>query len=172
MKSIRRTLLLNVLLLLVVTLGVVTYVVYSLAVDALRDKQRAARELVEVRYNDQRDEDLRNRAELLARDVQQNFQVEKAWFRWVGAEAAAVLSPVNSYGQMPTLVAMSQVIYHPITYTQNAQFATELILHEEDIYKEGADASAHEFIQMTADWGASWTSRSLAGQTLPIDTAA
>jgi signal transduction histidine kinase len=173
MKSIRRTLLLNVLLLLVVTLGVVTYVVYSLAVDALREKQRAARELVEVRYNDQRDEDLRNRAELLARDVQQNFQVEKAWFRWMGAEAAAVLSPVNQYAQMPTLVALAQVVpFHPITYTQNAQFATELVLHEEDIYKEDSDASPHEFIQMTADWGASWTSRSLAGQTLPIDTAA
>src|SRR5438270_815155 len=95
MKSIRRTLLLNVLLLLVATLGVVTYVVYYTTVEALREKQRAARELVEVRYNDQRDEELRNRADLLARDVQQNFSVEKWFLRWAGAEAGGLMAPIT-----------------------------------------------------------------------------
>lgn len=173
MKSIRRTLLLNVLLLLVATLGVATYVVYRTAAGALREKERTARELVEVRYEDQRDEDLRNRAELLARDVQQNFQVEKWRQKWVGAEVAAVLSPLTPYGQGPLLIALSQtVVPHPITFWQNTRFATELTLHEEDIYKEGSDAAAHEFIQMTAEWGATWTSHSLAGQTLPSDLTA
>ena len=45
MKSIRRTLVLNVLVLLVVTLGVVTYVVYHTAAGALRERQQAATEL-------------------------------------------------------------------------------------------------------------------------------
>jgi two-component system, OmpR family, heavy metal sensor histidine kinase CusS len=171
MKSIRRTLLLTVLLFLVVTLGVVSLVVYHTAAGALRDKQRSARELVEVRYEDQRDEDLRNRAELLARDVQQNFEVEKWRQKWIGAEAAAVISPLTPYGHGPWLIAMAQVIPHPITFWQNTRFATELTLHEEDIYKEGSDASIHEFIQMTAEWGATWSSHSLAGQSLPIDPA-
>ena len=171
MKSIRRTLLLNVLLLLVVTLGVVTYVVYRTAAGALREKQQADRELVVVRFNDQRDEELRNRAESLAREVQQNFQVEKVWFRWLGAEAAAVVSPVTPYGQVPLLIALSQTIPHQITFWQNGRFATELTLNEDEIYKEGSTAAGHEFIQLTADWGATWTSRSLAGHPLPFDTS-
>ena len=60
MKSIRRTLLLNVLLLLVVTLGVVTYVVYYTAAGAIRERQQAASELATcLRYDDRRDEALR-----------------------------------------------------------------------------------------------------------------
>src|SRR5687767_8201917 len=98
MRSIRRTLLLSVLGVLVVTLGVVSVVVYRLAADSHREKQQADRRLVEARYNDQLDEDLRNRAELLARDVQQNFAVDRVFMRWLGAEAAAVASPVTPYG--------------------------------------------------------------------------
>ena len=172
MKSIRRTLLLNILLLLVVTLGVVTYVVYSTAVDALREKEHAAQELVEVRYNDQLDEELRNRADHLARDVQQNFQVEKMWLRWLGAEAAAVASPVNQYGQVPLLIALSQSVHHPITYWQNGRFATELTLNEDEIYRHNPEAGGHEFIQMVADWGASWSSKSLSGLNVHLDVAA
>jgi two-component system, OmpR family, heavy metal sensor histidine kinase CusS len=172
MKSIRRTLLLNVVLLLVVTLGVVSYVVYYTAVGALREKQRAARELVEVKYEDQRDEDLRNRAELLARDVQQNFQWDKWRTRWLAAEAAAVVSPLTPYGQAPWLVAMSQTIPNPITFWQNNRFAAELTLHEEDIYRDVSDSSPYEFIQMAAEWGATWSSRSVAAVPLGFDVAA
>lgn len=172
MKSIRRTLLLNVLALLVVTLGVVTYVVYHTAGGALREKQRASRELVEVRFNDQRDEELRNRAELLARDVQQNFQFDKAWIRWMGGEAGAVVSPLTPHAEVPLLIALSQAIPHQITFWQNSRFATELTLHEEDIYKEESDAPAHEYIHVVADWGSSWSSKSFAAQPIPFDASA
>lgn len=171
MVSIRRTLLLNVLLLLVVTLGLVTYVVYYTAVGAIREKQQTARELVNLRYDDQRDEELRNRADLLARDVQQNFQADKMWHKAVGAEAATVVSPLTPYAQLPLLVALSQGVRHPIGWWQNARFATELILHEDDIYRDNPRSSPYEFIQLTADWGGSWTSKSLNGQTLPFDPA-
>ena len=172
MKSIRRTLLLNVLLLLVATLGVVTYVVYSLAVDALREKQRAARELVEVRYSDQLDKDLWNRAELLTRDVQQNFQVEKNWARWMGAEAAAIIAPVTPTGPGQMAIALAQTAPGPITYWQNTRFATELTLHEDEVYRDEPEVAAHEFIQMSTEWGATWKSRSLEGHALPFDLGA
>jgi signal transduction histidine kinase len=169
MKSIRRTLLLNVLVLLVATLGVVTYVVYYTTVEALREKQRAARELVEVRYSDQRDEELRNRADNLARDVQQNFSVEKWWLRWAGAEVNAILSPVGRSNPLTTDIALFHTFPGPITAWQNNRFATELTLQEDEIYRDGPDASGRELIQMATDWGASWSSRSAAGVGLPAD---
>src|SRR5262245_41982714 len=93
MKSIRRTLLITVLCVLVITLGVVSVVVYRLSVSSLQDKERVAKELVEQRYNDLQDEELRNRADILARDVQRNFQWEKWGLWWQLAEIAAFSSP-------------------------------------------------------------------------------
>jgi signal transduction histidine kinase len=169
MKSIRGTLLLNVLALLVVTLAVVTYVVYRTTADALREKQRAARELVQVRYDDQRDEELRNRADLLARDVQQNFSIEKWYLRWAGAEVNAVLTPATRMYWGPMDVALFHAIPGPIAAWQNNRFATELTLQEDEIYRDSPDDAAREFIQMATEWGASWASRSAVGLPLQLD---
>src|SRR5205807_7544349 len=106
MKSIRRTVLFSVLCVLVITLGVVSIVVYRLAVSSLQEKERAARMLVEARYNDWQDQELRNRAELLARDVQQNFQTEKWWQRWEIAAANEFFSPLMVNGHVPLTVAL------------------------------------------------------------------
>src|SRR5206468_2764017 len=91
MKSIRRTLLFNMLLLLVVTLGVVSFFVYRTAEGALRQRQRTARELVEVRYADRQDEQLRNRADELAGEVQSNFNRDEFRKQWIASEVSALL---------------------------------------------------------------------------------
>src|SRR5262249_17203421 len=137
MKSIRRTLLLTVLSVLVIALGVVSVVVYRLSVSTLREKERAAKDLVEQRYNDLQDEELRNRADILARDVQQNFQGDKWWLRWQAAEAASVLSPfpaLGPSGQAPLLISLSTWLPSTITSGLNTRYATELTLMEDETY--------------------------------------
>src|SRR5262245_16042252 len=106
MKSIRRTLLITVLSVLVITLGVVSVVVYRLSVSSLRAKEHAAKDLGEQRHNDVQDEELRNRADILARDVQQNFQWEKWGLRWQLAEIAAFSSPTTPLTPVPLLIAV------------------------------------------------------------------
>src|SRR2546423_1181335 len=100
MKSIRRTLLLNVLLLLVVTLGVVSYVVYHTAAGAMRARQKVSTELAHVRYQDRVDEALRARANKLAFEVQSNFNHTNHRNLWVAAEVASIMPSFS--GGMPT----------------------------------------------------------------------
>jgi two-component system, OmpR family, heavy metal sensor histidine kinase CusS len=176
MKSIRRTLLLNVLLLLIVTLGVVTYVVYRTAVDALREREQAATELAHVRYQDRVDEALRARADRLAFEVQSNFNHTNHRNQWIAAELAALAPPISGFGApaplVPEFIRAGTVVW-PYGFELSARLANELKLNEEEIYQnpERSEAAAHEYIQIRNDSGAVWTSRSLTGQTLPIDTA-
>jgi two-component system, OmpR family, heavy metal sensor histidine kinase CusS len=168
MKSIRRTLLFGVLAVLVVTLGVVSLVVYRLAVDTLREKQHAARDLIEVRHNEVQDGELRNRAENLARDVQQNFVSEKFWLLWRAAEAGVVFSAA-----MPSHVSLVVPAYtataSPGTLGIYTRAATELTLNLDDTYHN----SDFEFVEVAADWspGAVWKSKSMSGHSLPMDLA-
>src|SRR5262245_51165319 len=168
MKSIRRTLLITVLCVLVITLGVVSVVVYRLSVSSLREKERAAKDLVEQRYNDLQDEELRNRADILARDVQQNFQGDKWWYRWqmaaIGGDALVAPGPS---GQSPTLATLDTWLNSPISWGMNTRYATALTLIEDETYHD----TEFEFVQMNADWGAAWKSRSLGSDTLAIDTS-
>lgn len=176
MRSIRRTLLLNVLLLLVVTLGVVTYVVYRTAAGALRERQQAATELAHVRYQDRLDEALRARADKLAFEVQSNFNHTNHRNQWVAAELAALAPPVSlGFPSLPIPAATRAAAMHwPYGFELSARLASEVRLNEEDVYQRPNEAAvaAHEFVQITNDTGAVWTSRSLSGQMLPVDTAA
>jgi len=178
MKSIRRTLLLNVLALLVVTLGDVTYVVYHTAAGALRERQQAADELAHVRYQDRVDEALRARADRLAFEVQANFNHTNHRNQWIAAELAALAPPAAAgfpavFG--PTMTRYSSV-HGPYGFELSARLANELKLNEDEIYQKPreVDAAAHEYVQITNDRGTAWRSRSLttAGQTLPVDPAA
>jgi signal transduction histidine kinase len=179
MKSIRRTLLLNVLALLVVTLGVVSYVVYRTAAGALRERQQAAAELAHVRYQDRVDEALRARADKLAFEVQSNFNHTSHRNQWIAAELAALAPPITGFGApaplVPEFIRGGSVVW-PYGFELSARLANELRLNEEEIYQgpERAEAAGHEYIQITNDGGAAWRSRSLvgAGQTLPVDPAA
>src|SRR5262245_25013696 len=176
MKSIRRTLLLNVLLLLVVTLGVVTYVVYRTAASALRERQQAAAELAHVRYQDRVDEALRARADRLAFEVQSNFNHTNHRNQWIAAELAALTPPLaHGFPSVlgPTTTRFATVQW-PYGLDLSARLTVELKLNEEEIYQrpEKTGAAAHEYVQLSNDRGAAWASRSLSGQTLPVDPSA
>jgi two-component system, OmpR family, heavy metal sensor histidine kinase CusS len=174
MKSIRRTLLLNVLLLLIVTLGVVTYVVYYTAAGALRERQQAAAELAHVRYDDRRDEALRARADKLASEVQSNWNSTNFRNQWVASEVAALTAPMapgNPAALIPRAAIMGATTFgraSQVAFEVHARLATELKLNEDELYQK-PEAAAHEFVQVTSDGGAMWTSRSLSGEALPQD---
>jgi signal transduction histidine kinase len=169
MRSIRRTLLLNVLLLLVVTLGVVSYFVYHTAEGALRQRQRTARELVQVRYADRQDEALRARAEELAGEVQSNWNRDEFRRQWIASEISALLSaPTANGSQVPVAIRAVTSSSGPVGFELNARLSTELRLNEEDLYRDSQGGN-NEYLQVMSDHGTSWTSRSLSGHLLAPD---
>lgn len=166
--SIRRTLITNVVILLAVTLSLVTWLVYRTSSDALRDKQRATRELVEVRYIDQRDEQLRNRAEQLARDVQQNFDSDKFHVHSMVHQVSAIALPMHHFGlaRFAVLTSIPARYPSPTSFWQSVRAATELRLIDDETDRPDF---AHELVQTTADSGTTWVSKSLAGSAMPFE---
>ncbi|MSR52194.1 MAG: HAMP domain-containing histidine kinase [Gemmataceae bacterium] len=159
MKSLRRTLLLNVLALLVVSLGLVSFFVYRTAEGALRERQRTARELVEVRYGDRRDEALRNRADELAGEVQSNWNRDKAREIWLSSQLFALSAPITPIGHPPLNGAAA--------FELSVRLSTELKLDENYLYRD-SNAPGYEFVE-TTDLGTHWRSRSLASHVLRMD---
>src|SRR5215213_8098513 len=158
MRSIRRTLLLNVLLLLAVTLGVVGYVVYRTAEGAVRERQRSAREVAELRYADRRDEALRNRADKLASEVQSNWNQDTFRNQWLASGASALAAPLSPSGQIPLAVSVAtSSTSSPVAWQLNIRLSTELRLSDDEVYRE----SPHEFVQVTTEGGSSWSSESM-----------
>jgi signal transduction histidine kinase len=168
MKSIRRTLLLNVLLLLVVTLGLVTYVVYRTAAGALRERQQAATELARVRYDDRRDEALRARADKLASEVQSNWNWTNFRNQLIATELSVLTAPMAPSSPAAVVPRSAIMVRSQASFEVHARLATELRLSEDELYQR-PDAAGHEYVQVTSDSGAAWLSRSLAGEALPTD---
>ncbi len=163
MTSIRRTVLLNVVCLLVITLGVVTAIVYSTSVEAIREKRKAAETLVELRYQDNRDDELRKRADKLAGDVQSDFNRTGFRNHWVASQLSALGTSLAPSGQAPLLVSLATGLPGPTCLELNTRLVTELKLSEED-----PATVDYEYVQISGEWGAPWTSKSLAGYTLPL----
>src|SRR5262249_39240179 len=134
---------------------------------ALRDKQRAARDLVELRYEDRRDEELRNRAMELAYNVQSNFNRTKFRDHWISSELSALSAALSPRGQFPLLTSAAIAVPGRVSLDFNAWTATELNLHEEEVYRD-LDVTPHEYLQITGDWGVGWTSHNLSGRPLPM----
>jgi two-component system, OmpR family, heavy metal sensor histidine kinase CusS len=168
MTSIRRTVLLNVVCLLVITLGVVTAIVYSTSVEAIRAKRTAAESLVESRYQDNRDDELRKRADKLAGDVQSDFNRTGFRNHWVASQLSALGTPTAPSGQAPLLVSLATSLPGPACLDLNTRLVTELKLNEEEIYRQDQAMANAEFIQISGEWGAPWTSKSLGSHTLPL----
>lgn len=167
MKSLRRTLLLNVLALLVASLGLVSFFVYRTAEGALRERQRTARELVEVRYGDRRDEALRNRADELAGEVQSNSNRDKAREAWLASQLSALNVTVGPGAYLPLTMRVMTGTIGAATWELNLRLSTVLKLDEEYLYRDSI-AQSYEFVQ-TTDLGRHWPSRSLAGHVFRLD---
>ena len=125
MKSIRRTLLLNVTVLLVLVLGTVSALVYRITSEAIEEKQRTARELVKVQFEDRRDEALLNQARAIAGDAQS--QLDPVKFRQY-YEIAAALSLDLPFGPNAHVLApiwLAERLPGPLSFRLNWLLATE-----------------------------------------------
>jgi signal transduction histidine kinase len=172
MKSIRRSLLLSVVLLIVATLGVVSFVVYRTSEGALRERQRSVHDAAGARFEDRRDEALRNRADKLAGEVQSNWNRDTFRNQSIASGLAAVAVPTSLSWPAPLAVSLATSARgHPTAFELNARLAGELQLKDEDIYRDAASAG-HEYVQVTSQGGASWTSTALtalSGHKFPVD---
>lgn len=168
MKSIRRTVLLNVVCLLVLTLGVVTAIVYTTTVEAIRERRQAGEKLVELKFEDNRDDELRKRADKLATDVLSDFNFTSFRLQTMFSGLANLTAPLSPSGQVPLLLSLATSARGRLSLESNSRRVTELKLNEEEMYR-GADvgAAAYEYVQISGDLGATWASKSLTGYPLP-----
>ena len=170
MRSIRRSLLFNLLLLLVLTLGLVVGIADRITSASIREKQQASLELIELQYRDKSDEALLAQAHQVARETQSQFNVNRLRNQFLGTQLQAITSPAGQYGFLPITVQICETVGNPMSWWLHARLATEIKLNEDDIYRE-MDSPTHEFVQLNSDWGASWLSKSLEGHSLPVDMA-
>ncbi len=149
MKSIRRTLILNVTLLLVVALGAVAALVYEITHDAIQQKQSTARELVNMQFAEQRDDAMLTQARAIVSDAQSQFDPVK--FRQY-FEAAPLFIYSMAFGANSHITApiwLAERLPGPLSYRLNLLLATDIKLNE-------SEAMTHGFVQVNSDWGNIW----------------
>lgn len=168
MKSIRRSLLSNLLILMVLTLAVVLGIVYKTTAESIGDKRVSDRELIELQFREKTDDALLSQAHLIARETQSRFNVDRLKHQTISTFVQFLLTPVGQYSQFPLTVQLSESIGNPMSWWLHARLATEIKLNEDDIYHENQNPS-QEYVQLNSDWGATWQSKSLNGQFLPSD---
>lgn len=178
MRSIRRTLVSNSLVLVGVTLLAICGVVYSVTARTLRAKEEATTRLVRERYEERseyihsvRDHDMLTQARTLAGLVQlQNREdvVGRHRLYPYGALVAA-LSP-NAHVQIP-IWAFGGVYDSPLRRDlYRAWFSSRFSLQlSEDYLPLDENSPRREFYQVTSEWGRVWRSRSLGDHSLPPD---
>lgn len=171
MKSIRRSLLLNLLILLLLTLGVVAGIVYRTTSESILEKQQASRELIEMQYREKSDEALLAQAHQFARETQSQFNVNRLRNQWLGCELQMLSSGISPQSFLPLSIQACETVGNQMSWWLHARLATEIKLNEDDIYRE-TDSPTHEYVQLNSDWGASWLSKSLEGNSLPVDMQA
>jgi signal transduction histidine kinase len=164
MKSIRRTLILNVTLLLVLALGAVGAIVYRVTQAAIADKQHAAREQEDEHFNAQRDEVLLNQARAIAGETQSQFDPAK--FRQL-FEVAAALSLDVPFGPSAHVAAPVWIVERmpgALSWRVNLLLATDVKLGDSEATRSG-------LVQVNTDWGNAWRSQSVSGPELPFDVS-
>jgi two-component system, OmpR family, heavy metal sensor histidine kinase CusS len=164
MKSIRRTLILNVTALIVLAFGTVAALVYRINSEAIEDKQRFARQLVAIQFEDQRDAALLDQARDLASEAQSQFDpVKFRQFR----DISYALSPVLVPGSSAHIAAPVWLAEHLpgglVSFRFSLQAATNLKMSE-------IEATKYGYVQVNSDWNV-WRSNALAGLKLPWDTS-
>jgi heavy metal sensor kinase len=164
MKSIRRTLILNVMVLLVLALGAVAALVYEITRNAIQEKQRTARQLVDLQFNEQRDEVMLGQARLLASEaLSQLDPVRLGQYREASPYALYSLTfGPNSHVTTPLMLA--ERLPGSLSFRLNTLLAT-------DIKFSDSDAMMHGYVQVNSDWGNIWRSQSLSGPMLHFDVA-
>lgn len=173
MKSIRRSLILKVLALLVVTLAAVFGLSYRIVEWALEEKKRAAVEILDRQYREKIDDALRERAETLGRNV----ALQTSQRRPVELDYA----PLGLLAAMPTPYAHVQF---PFWYLQGgrldrgglawesrwlAAMVGTKIEPREELLSADPRAVGHEHMQVNGQWGKPWHYPKSDPLRLPFD---
>ena len=164
MKSIRRTLILNVMVLLVLALGTVATLVYRITNDAIQEKQKTARALVDLQFNEQRDEVMLGEARALASEAQSQFDPAKFRQYFENAAALSLFMPLGSNSHVTAPLWLAEHIPGSLSQRLNLLLATNVTFSE-------SEAMSHGYVQVNSDWGNIWRSMAISGLTLPLDVS-
>ncbi len=180
MNSIRRTLILNVTLLLVVALSTVAAIVYKITQAALQQKQNTAQNMVEMHFANNRDDAMLAQARTIVSDTQSLAVMlaqgrpnsdtpalfdRDSFHQYQEAGIYFVAFGMNSNVTAP--IWLAERLQTRLSYRLNLLQATDANLNH-------SDATSHGFVQVDANWGTIWRSRALSGlpgASMPLDLA-
>ncbi|MEZ6142982.1 MAG: HAMP domain-containing sensor histidine kinase [Zavarzinella sp.] len=167
MRSIRRTILLNFLLLFSVTLVVASWFVYRTSADAIEDKRKSTRSLIDLRYQSKLDEALLLYAQELSTEAQSQYRAEDLQRMFVNSEVNAILAASAPGPIFPLVTHLSMALPNPVAFFTQVRLTTTITLNEDELPFDH-DHAKYEYVQITSDWGARWQSQTLNNQALPL----
>jgi signal transduction histidine kinase len=153
MLSIRRKLVLNITILIVLVLVAVAGIVYEITRSAIDDKHRSIRETVEIQFREQRDEAMLAQARKLASETQSQFDPTTYRKKFEAALITSMLIPQGMNGHISGPVWLIDHYPGPQLYRESMLLASEVKLTESEEMTRG-------YVQVNSDWGNVW--RSLA----------
>jgi signal transduction histidine kinase len=162
MKSIRRTLVVNVTLLLVLALSTVAALVYGITHAAITDRQDKASELVRLQFKDERDEAMLNQARALADDAQSQFDPVKFRQYFETAAALSFSLPAGPNAHVAAPIWFAERVPGWLSWQLNLRLATDIKLSDSEWANDG-------YVQVNTDMGNIWSSKALSGPPLAMD---
>lgn len=152
MLSIRRKLVLNISILIVLVLGAVAALVYEITRAAIDDKHRTASETVRLQFREQRDEIMLNQAKKLASEAQSQFDPSVYRKKFEAALLTSMLIPHGPNGHISGPVWLVDHYPGPLLYRESMLLASEVKLAESEDMNLG-------YVQVNSDWGNVWRSQ-------------
>lgn len=167
MRSIRRFLIFNLFLLLVVTLGALCGLVYSTTSQSLREKQESAGKLLQREFEDKRDDNLLLQARIIA-DLTRSTVVGER-FRQIDAGAVGfLLAGHGPFGHLRSPIWVMEYARAPSSMMLHMGLASEIVF-DESILQRDPDGNDPEYVQIDSEWGRVWKSHSLGEGSLSFD---
>lgn len=162
MLSIRRKLILNVTILIVLVVGAVAALVYEITHAAIEEKHRSASEAVDLQLREHREEAMLAQARRLASEAQSQF--DPAIYR-KKMEAAMLTSMLVPQGMNSHVSIPAWFVDHfpgPMLYRESMLLATDLKLSE-------SVESTLGYVQVNSDWGNVWRSQTATRPLMNLD---
>ncbi len=167
MKSVRRTLILNLFLFLVLSFTIFYISIFDLLAANIKDKSNATKQLLQKQFSEQCDESLRREAHTLAGVVHSQMafdELRKLPFLHMGLLIASTTPyahaqiPLWAF-ETPTWDRKSQDLYF--------QLITKIEPNME-VFNRSQAATNSEFLQISNDMGSTWRSPSLKNESMPL----
>ncbi|HEV3143251.1 MAG TPA: HAMP domain-containing sensor histidine kinase [Gemmataceae bacterium] len=173
MRSIRLSMIVYFLVLLAAAMGLVSWLVYRTADDALRERQATNRELLESKFKDRRqevrqklDSELLHSAYTLASLAQSQVQTNRG-IELQTLQLGFLTSAPSPYGHLTVPIWLAEGgrtragFYLHLVVDTKIKINEELLDHDND--------KAAEFLQINTLLGKSWQSQALGNRPLPFN---